>query len=366
MTGSTLRPTTAAGRPPLAGRSVRTVAGISLVAVLALTMSGCGGSKKKPAAPATTASSSSSATPTPTPPSSPPAKPAARVNPLTGVGPAPSGPILAVKVDDTANGRPSRGIDEADVLYIEQAEGGLTRMVAVFGSHRPVVEAVRSVRASDPELLSQYGSIVLIASGGGGDSLATLDRSIVKGVINDRGGPGFSRDGNRPAPYNLQSNLAQVASAVHTAGSKPIGFTFAKADPQLTGAPAANAINTVVGSTAVTFKWEPTIGKYVRMIGGQHLAAADGALVAAPNVLVQLCKVSVNPNDVDVEGNPSQYTHSVGSGRAVLFRNGKRIVGIWRRPNSGSGTTWTDLHGKPLLMAPGNTIVVLATVGAPV
>jgi hypothetical protein len=354
------------GPQPRRNRAL-TGGGIALATVLAVTLSGCHGEKKATAPNASASvSTSSSTSATPTPSSSAPAKPTAKLNPLTGVGPAPTGPILAVKVDDTANGRPSRGIDQADVIYIEQAEGGLTRMVAVFGTHRPVVEAVRSVRASDAELLSQYGPIALIASGGGGDSLSTLARSIVKGVINDRGGPGFSRDGSRPAPYNLQTNLAQVASAVHTGGSKAIGFTFAKTWPALAGAPSGQVVNTAVGRTAVSFRWVPSIGKYVRLIGGQQLHAADGSPIASPNVLVQLCKVAVNRNDVDVEGNPSQYTYTVGSGTAVLFRNGKRIVGKWSRPNVASGTTFTTLSGKPLLMAPGGAFVVLATVGAPV
>jgi hypothetical protein len=297
--------------------------------------------------------------------SSAPVKSTPRINPLTGVGPVPTNPIIAVKVDDTGNGRPSRGIDVADVIYIEQAEGGLTRMVAVFGTHLPVVEAVRSVRASDAELLSQYGSIALVASGGGGDSIGILFRSIVRGVINDRGGPGFSRDYNRPAPYNLQTNLAQVASAVHTGRAKPVGFNFNRDVSQLKGAPSVPQVRTQVGSTAVTFRWAPSIGKYIRTIGGSDLLAASGKPVASPNVLVQLCKVSVDRTDIDVAGNPSQYTHSVGSGQVVLYRNGKRILGKWSRPNAASATTFTTLSGKPLLMAPGGVIVVLAAVGAP-
>jgi hypothetical protein len=348
----------------LVGAGVVAVVVIGGATAFALT----GNGTKKVSAPVSSpVSSSASPTPTPTPTPKPSAKPAVvRLNPLTGIGAPPSGPVLAVKVDDTENGRPSRGIDQADVIYIEQAEGGLTRMVAVFGTHKPVVEAVRSVRASDPELLAQYGPISLIASGGGGDSLSTLDASSVKGIINDRSGPGFTRDDARPAPYNLQTDLSQVSSIAKTGGSKPIGFTFAKTSSQLAKAPAANAVTTEVGSTPVTFRWEPTIGKYARTIGGEHLTAADGTVIASQNVLVQLCQVSVNPNDVDVEGNPSQFTHSVGSGRAVLFRNGKRIEGTWSRKNAGSGTTFVDRSGKPLLMAPGTTTVVLATAGTPV
>ena len=74
---------------------------------------------------------------------------------------------MAVKIDDTGNGRPQRGVDLADIVYIEQAEGGLSRLIAVFATNKPVVEPVRSVRASDPELLSQYGPITLVASRNG-------------------------------------------------------------------------------------------------------------------------------------------------------------------------------------------------------
>lgn len=345
--------------------------GVTAVVVIAgasfLVLRGNDTDTAAPAAPAPT-TSSASATPTPTPSATPTRKPPAPapVNPLTGLGRPPTGPVLAVKIDDTASGRPSRGLDKADIVYIEQAEGGLTRLVAVFGTHKPVVEPVRSVRASDPELLSQYGPISLVASGGGGDSLSTLDRSSVKGAIYDRGAAGFSRDANRPAPYNLQADLGRMSAAVHTAGSRNVGFGWAASDPRVRSAPATNGVRTVVGSTPVTFDWEPTIGKYARTVGGAHLLGADGALMATPNVLVQLCKVSVNLADIDVAGNPSQYTHTVGSGRVVLFRNGHRIEGRWSRKSSGAPTAFTDLKGKPLLLAPGGAYVVLAAQGAPV
>src|SRR4051794_15497924 len=116
---------------------------VIVVAAAAVSAFALAGGDKKSAAPpspvVTSSSAPTSVTPSPTT-SAPAPKPTPRLNPLTGVGPAPTGPIIAVKVDDTASGRPSRGIDQADVIYIEQAEGGLTRMVAVFGTHLPVVE----------------------------------------------------------------------------------------------------------------------------------------------------------------------------------------------------------------------------------
>jgi hypothetical protein len=270
-----------------------------------------------------------------------------------------------VKVDDTQAGRPSMGLDQADVIYIEEAEGGLSRMVAVFASAKPQVRAVRSVRTSDPELLGAYGKIVLVASGGGGNALPTLDRSGLWSLINDRGQVGFHRDLSLPAPYNLVADLAVVSRAVKAVGVRNVGFTWAASDPQLSGAQAAPVVSTLVGFTSVDFVWDPKTARYVRTVGGQRVTAADGAVVAKPNVLVQYCQVTADRSDIDVNGNPSMYTHSVGSGVVVLFRGGKRIQGTWSRASIGAPTLYQDSAGKPLLFAPGGTFVALVRPGAP-
>ena len=51
-------------------------------------------------------------------------------NVLTNL-PGTNGPILAVKIDDTNAAHPQVGLNSADVIYIEQVEGGLTRLAAI-------------------------------------------------------------------------------------------------------------------------------------------------------------------------------------------------------------------------------------------
>jgi len=343
------------------GAAVVVVAG----AVTALSMSGGGSKKEVAASPSPTQTAAPTLTPTPKP--TPKPKPAGlTVNPFTGIGPVPQGPVIAVKIEDTIDGRPQVGLEKADIVYIEQVEGGLTRMAAIFATNKPVVEPVRSVRASDSELLTQYGRIALVASGGGGSALPTLDRSGLVGVINDRGGPGFGRDGNRPAPHNLTVDLGSVSRSVKAAGPRDVGFTWSAADPRVAKGGAAPSINTVVGGTPVTFVWDHTHSRYDRTVGGQLLTVASGAAVSTPNVLVQFCNVVTDYGDVDVVGNPSAMTKTIGSGRVVLFRNGHRVLGKWSRPSAGAKTTYTDLKGKPLFFAPGGAYVVLAGNGAPV
>ena len=335
--------------------TVRMTAALAVGALAVTALGACSGDVTPKAAPSTPAVTQT-ATPSPTP---------TGTNPLTGVGAPPSGPVIAVKVDDTAAGRPSMGLEKADVIYIEEVEGGLTRMVAVFASAKPKVRAVRSIRSSDPELLAQYGKITVVASGGGRQAIQTLDRSSLHSVINDRGQVGFSRDRSRPAPYNVVSDLAKVSAAIKGDGVRNVGFTWAKTDRRLAGATASAAVSTRVGSTPVGFVWDAKLALYVRTVGGRRVLTSSGAPVAKPNVLVQFCQIIADRNDHDVNGNPTMYTKSVGSGRVVLFRGGKQIDGKWSRSSAGAPTKFTDTAGKPLLLAPGGTFVALVRPGAP-
>jgi len=339
---------------------------VALVTVLVVATSG-GHGKKLAGATATT--------PTPTPthtkaaparPKAPPPKPKPKpkpINPLTGEAPS-SHSVVAVKIDDTGNGRPQRGIDKADIVYVEQAEGGLTRLLAVYNTTLPSVEPVRSTRAGDEALAMQFGPIDYVASGGSGGELAPLDRSTLRSDINDRGGPGFDRDPTRPIPFNLTADLAYAAAKLHGPKAKDIGLTWS-AKIANSGSRPAYDINTMVGGTPVAFVWRNDVHRYARVIGGTVDHAADGARVTTPNVVVQFCSVTDYPQDVDTAGNPAKYTHTIGRGKVVVFRDGRRIDGTWKRSTRDDGTHLTDAHGKPLSLAPGGAWFILVATNAP-
>ena len=115
---------------------------IGVLAVPLLLMAGC--SSGDDSAVSSTPVTSSSAKPTPslTPapsptPAPPPApEPPPPTDPLTG-GPPVQGPVIAVKIDNTSAGLPQYGVAGADIVYVEQVEGGLTRLMSVFHTNLP-------------------------------------------------------------------------------------------------------------------------------------------------------------------------------------------------------------------------------------
>lgn len=332
-------------------RRTMTVFALSGLAALAGCTGGSGGGSVSTSPP------SPSASPSPSKP------PAPKVNPFTGGKPT-TNPVIAVKIEDTALGRPQVGTNKADIVYVEQVEGGLTRLLAIFNSSLPNVEPVRSVRPSDPELVLQYGHIIVVASGGSPAGIAPLDKAPLHAVIGDRGGPGFSRDPKRVAPENLRVDLAEVAKKVTGPQARSIGLTWSASAPAGPTKPGT-VVRTRVGATDVTFRWDAKTHRYVRIIDGQVQHTADGSVISTPNVVVQFCRVTLYAKDRDVLGHPAKYTHTVGSGRAVVYRDGRRIDGTWSRPSVDAGTVLHTAGGKIIPLAPGGAWFVLVATDAP-
>ena len=341
-----------------------------IAVVVSVLLAACSSGDNRAAAPSpTTASRTPSPTPSPTPKPAPKPKPPP-VNPLTGLRGVPRQPVVVVKIDDTASGRPQIGLESADVVYVEQVESGLTRLAAVFASRLPaMVGPVRSVRNSDPELLATYGHPTLAYSGGAGVPVGRLRSSAVIDAGPPRVGGAYRRLGSRPAPYNLVVSTAAVAASVRGRGTavRDVGFHWAGTDARLASARRVRAVTVTVGLTRLAWTWQRSSGVWLlHNADGSVRRTASGRPVTTPNLLVPFSPAKVDRSDVDVLGNPSVHTSTVGSGRLLVFRDGRVLVGKWGRAKLGDPTAYLDTHHRPMTLHPGGAWVLLAATGAPV
>ena len=113
-----------------------------------------------------------------------------------------NGPVLVVKIDDTNAAHPQIGLEDADVVYIEQVEGGLTRLAAFFSSVIPMrIGPVRSARISDIEIMSQYGRVAFAYSGAQKKLLPVIAAANVANLGAQAQSPTiYTRDAARNAP----------------------------------------------------------------------------------------------------------------------------------------------------------------------
>ncbi|MFI7382226.1 DUF3048 domain-containing protein [Streptomyces sp. NPDC049813] len=273
---------------------------------------------------------------------------------------APAGArVLAVKIDNVGAARPQTGLEDADIVYVEQVEGGLSRLMAVFGSRLPaVVGPVRSARETDLELLRQFDRPTLAYSGAQSRLRPLIDAAPLRAVAppGASGGPYF-RSGAKPAPHNLYLRPAKLSRpASGTGAGAAAGFRFAAAPPA--GGRAETAHTVRFPAARFTFDWSAARRRWLVGMDGRAAVTADGARLAAATVVVQYVDVRASRFH-DKLGSASPLSRTVGSGRAVVLRDGRAHDATWSRPGAAGGTTFTA-DGRPLPFAPGQVWVVFA------
>ncbi len=275
-------------------------------------------------------------------------------------------PVLAVKIDNTRNAQPQAGVGQADLVYVEEIEYGMTRLAAIFSSTIPTrIGPVRSARVTDIDLLAQYGSPAFAFSGAQRKLWPALAAAPFVDVSANKFPQDYSRDSTRRAPYNYffdaQTALTRVESV---SKAKDMGFTFAEAIPS-GGAPALTAELTWPSST-LKFHYNPIRNQYSVQLNGERASGektgegegeGEGE-VWADTAVIQFVKQAQSIY-FDIGGGNTPHVETIGTGKVIILRNGQLFNATWSRPDAQSGTTFTDAAGNPVPFNPGQTWIVL-------
>ena len=314
-----------------------------------------GGGSASKAAPSTTRGVSTTVAP-----STAAAPPTA---PLTGL-PDPSGesrnrPALAVKVENTPDSRPQAGIDQADVVYEEEVEGGVTRFIAIFNSTAPeTIGPVRSVRLQDPDIVWPIHGIFAY-SGGAADPVAAINAAPVHAVDNtaaiangagamERDAPGQPR---RQSPHNLSGHGPQLFALGGDPKPPTALFQYTQAgvppppDADLGQAITGMRIGFISGYDP-SYTWDAASGTWKRFQLGDPHVVVGGDQIAPTNVVVQFTHY-----------NGVSDGQTVGEGDAWVFTDGRVRKGRWIRSDREQPAHYVDANGLPILLRPGRTWV---------
>lgn len=274
-------------------------------------------------------------------------------------------PALAIKIDNVGPARPQSGIAAADIVYVEEVEGGLTRFAAVFHSTVPAqVGPVRSIRTSDFDLLGQFNSPLFSNSGGNRVARELLRESSLVDIGAATNDNLYFRT-SRPAPHNLYTNPANLW-AVGQGDDYPAGLPlpiFRFREPGDGFHPDAEPAQTVridYGRTVVEYEWNGS--GWARSQDGQPTRDADGTRIAPTTVIVQVTRYTRSLADA---ASPEAIT--VGSGTAFILSDGQVLQAAWRRGEATEPIEYVDEStGNLIEILPGRTWVELPREGGTV
>lgn len=323
---------------------------------------------------------------------------------------------LMVMIENHIDSRPQSGLNNADIVYEANSEGGITRFMGVFycnavkgASNKYDVGPVRSARTYFLDLASEYSDYPLYTHVGGSNCSAPKDpvtgrqsgpcttnkKAQALEQISDYGWMGkgtwgdlsqFSlsykacrreedRTGREVATehsmYCSSSELWNVASSRGLTNETVINKTlwnkayrswlFKQIDQPASNLDAKTISFDWWGDKAYSVSWtyDATQKQYLRKNGGEiAIDFNTKEQINTKNIIIEWAKES---RAID------EHVHNlyavVGTGDAVLLQNGTKTEITWSKPNRTARTIYKDKSGKEINLIPGRTWVEILPLG---
>jgi hypothetical protein len=300
--------------------------------------------------------------------------------PITAGGPSVQRRPLAVKIDNAPNARPHYGISQADMVMELLVEGFITRLAAYFHSQDPdTIGAVRSVRFSDRYTTPMVrGSLVF---SGASQLMERLVREDIEagayvGVSPQLGqGRTFYRtnvDG-KVAPHNLFTSSQALRDATNDVGGG--GAVIVPRWDFLASAQHPETAGGFVGSVRadrmiipyrldarVRYEYDAASRTYVRLQSAssalnyqREVDGMNGQEIAARNIVIINTDIWATDVRDDAGGAASLDMRLTGTGKASIFRDGRRQDGTWSRASYTDAFVFTNFYNQKVYLSPGQT-----------
>jgi hypothetical protein len=272
------------------------------------------------------------------------------------------GQVLAVKIDDTNAAHPQIGVEDAEIVYIEQVEAGLTRLAAIYSTIIPQrIGPVRSARISDIDILSQYGRVAFAYSGAQRKLLPVIAAANLQDLGAQRQSPTiYTTDPNRVPPVAMVLRADLLMQRIKEKnlpvdGAKNVGFVFGDL-PE--GGREVEKVVINWPSATYSADWSSEESRWHLSHNGKLNLADSGVVLGPTTLVVQLVKIS--PSEYgDKFGGVTPLSETVGTGKAYVLRDGEVFTATWNRAFPDSGTTFTLGDGSTMNFAPGQIWVAL-------
>lgn len=284
---------------------------------------------------------------------------------------------IAIMINNIKQALPQFGISKAGIIYEALAEGGITRMLAVFDQYEDISQ-IGSIRSARPYYLDLAQGLDAIYFHIGGSPAAydalssrTIDSfDLIKGSNSDLSWRDKGRIKNNGYEHSVLTSGDRIANKIAKTGlrntrnsSYTAAFNFAD-DVSLDSGVIANKV-TVPFSNYKTgvFTYDAANDFYrVSQHGNAHIDAGTGSQLAMKNVFV----LYINSYVVKGDTAGRLAFDIVGSGKGKYITGGKSIDINWQKESPTRSFYYTNADGSELVVARGDSYVCIVPLNASV
>jgi hypothetical protein len=259
---------------------------------------------------------------------------------------------IAVIIENHVDARPQFGLSEANLVYEAEAEGGITRYLAVY-SDGENLEKIGPVRSARPYFVdwARELSALFIHCGGSPEALVKISKENIFNLNEFYQGKYFWRNKRVSAPHNIyisSDNINEYLDLKKADEGKFLSWQY-KDDAVLGGRPEIAEIKIDFQSPDFIVKWkyDRENNEYVRYMDGRMHIDASGGEIRAKNVIIEYIKAEVIDEELRLK------MQHIGEGKALVCLDGKCEEGEWRKKTAASRTRF---YKKPSLDKGGTSL----------
>lgn len=276
---------------------------------------------------------------------------------------------IAVMIDNHSDAWPQGGLQDAYMVYEIIAEGGETRLMALFkGANIEKIGPVRSARhyfldyaMENDAIYTHFGESPQAKS-----DIKKYNINEIDGITED--GTTFWRVKDKAAPHNAATSTAKLIESAKnkkyrmTSNEKSV-LNYTVDEVNLEEGQGAVSV-TIPHSQLQTVKYEydeenKVYKRYAR--GKEQKDWATGKTVTAKNIIITFCD---NYTLSDKENKGRQGLKNIGTFDGYYITNGKAIKIKCIKNARDEKTTYQDLQGNEIKVNDGNTFVNICPVAA--
>lgn len=271
---------------------------------------------------------------------------------------------IAVMINNIETAQPLLGISKADVVYECIVEGGITRILAVFGTPSDV-HTIGSVRSARPDFVYLANGLdaVYFHIGTSTQAHELLNTDIVTSFDLGYHSAWGWRDNYRMNALGYEHSFVTsgetLASCLDSNGVRDTsdtdkGMKFGDKSPVLKGDKSKNLNVRFSSYKSTSFSYNSKKKAYtVEQFGTAQYDAEYGV----DNTVTNVITVCTDVYQIDDEGHMSFDT--IGSGRGYYMSNGKIIDITWSKGSAGEPMRYYTSSGDELTMMRGKTYVCI-------
>ncbi len=254
-------------------------------------------------------------------------------------------PILAVMIENSEEARPQNGLDSAGIVFEALTEGGITRYLLLFQEDGPeTIGPIRSIRPHFLNWLMGFDASVAHA-GGSAEALDLVSSRNARSMSEFTNPDTYFRDNSREAPHDLYAHDKDLRKLQEETKHKESKFDEILRSNE---SPAQQPTNTVVAidysspEFKVEFRYDQPTNSYIRFLAGQpHIDKANNKQISVKNLIITR----------------TAGQEALGSGEALIFKNGAVIKGSWRQADFNSRIKFFDQNSNEISLNRGDTWV---------